>query len=233
MRRQNVRVVLASEYPEVRYFLREAVEGEAGAVIVGQAENATKALTLARNLRPDVAVIDSSLPHVVGLDTVPLSRIGGLDTAQAIAEEIPNIRVIMVNNLDVKVLSERGFSVDSVASFSRERKEAKIPFTLQELYQETEPLPSLVFAEINMEQRVSLRQKVVNISDKAVLFGGLSILGGLSLILTVILAGAGVFLAVAGAATMFLGLVGKLTASLWPKASQPKSRLNKIGRKLK
>lgn len=224
MQRRSVRVILASEYPEVRYFLREAVEGEAGAVIVGLAENATKALTLARNLRPDVAIIDCYLPHAIGLDTVPLSRIGGLDTAQTISEEIPNIRVIMVNNLDVKALPERGLSVDSVTSFSRKRKEGEIPFTLQELYQETEPLTPLVFANINMQRRVSLRQKVADISDKAILFGGLSILGGLSLILTVILAGAGAFLAVAGAATIFLGLMGKLTISLWPKASQPGSK---------
>lgn len=224
MQRRSVRVILASEYPEVRYFLREAVEGEAGAVIVGLAENATKALTLARNLRPDVAIIDCYLPHAIGLDTVPLSRIGGLDTAQTISEEIPNIRVIMVNNLDVKALPERGLSGDSVTSFSRKRKEGEIPFTLQELYQETEPLTPLVFANINMQRRVSLRQKVTDISDKAILFGGLSILGGLSLILTVILAGAGAFLAVAGAATIFLGLMGKLTISLWPKASQPGSK---------
>lgn len=224
MQRRSVRVILASEYPEVRYFLREAVEGEAGAVIVGLAENATKALTLARNLRPDVAIIDCYLPHAIGLDTVPLSRIGGLDTAQTISEEIPNIRVIMVNNLDVKALPERGLSVDSVTSFSRKRKEGEIPFTLQELYQETEPLTPLVFANINMQRRVSLRQKVADISDKAILFGGLSILGGLSLILTVILAGAGAFLAVAGAATILLGLMGKLTISLWPKASQPGSK---------
>ncbi len=68
-----------------------------------------------------------------------------------------------------------------------------------------------------MKPLAALRQKVANISDKAVLFGGLCILGGLSLTLTMISAGVGVALAAAGAATMFLGLVGKLTASLWPK----------------
>lgn len=72
MQRRNMRVMVASEYPEVQYFLREVVEGEDGAVIVGQAENATKALTLAQNLRPDIAIIDSYLPHVVGLDAVDM-----------------------------------------------------------------------------------------------------------------------------------------------------------------
>ncbi len=214
MKRQNVRIMLAAEYPEVRYFLREVAEAEAGVAIVGQAENATKALTLARHLRPDVAIIDSQLPHAVGLDTVPLSRIGGLDTAQAISEEIPNTRVILLNNLDEAVLPKQSLDSDGGAFFSREIIGTNTPFTLQKLYHEAEQLSTLVFANVEVKPRAVFRQRVSTISDKAVLFGVLGILSGVVLMLTVILAGAGVFLAVAGAATMFLGLMGKLTASL-------------------
>ncbi len=223
MQRQNVRVVLASEHPEVRYFLREVVEEERGAVVVGQAENATKALTLARNLRPDVAIIDCDLPHAIGLDTVPLSRIGGLDTAQTISEEIPNTRVILLSNLDEKVLPEQGLGPDVVGFFSRETIEANVPFTLQGLYYEAVPPNALIFANVEVKPPVALRQKVANISDKAILFGGLGILGGLSLMLTVILAGAGVALTLAGAVTMFLGLGGKLAVSWWSKTPPTRS----------
>ena len=217
MQRQNVRVIIASEYPEVRYLLRDVVEGEAGAVIVGQAENAIKALTLTRNLRPDAAIIDCDLPHAIGLDTVPLSRIDGLDTAQTIFEEIPNVRVMLLSDLDVKLLPEHGLGSDATTFFSRESMGVHIPFTLRELCHEAVQPSALVFANVQVKPLAVLRQKVTNISDKAVLFGGLGILGGLSLTLTVILAGVGVALAAAGAATIFLGLVGKLTASLWPK----------------
>src|SRR3990170_4440534 len=97
MGRRNIRVILASGNPSVRHFLRGAVEGEPGTTVIGQAENATKALVMARNLRPDIAIIDSYLPHSVSLETVPLSRIGGLDAAQAAFEEIPNLRVVLLN----------------------------------------------------------------------------------------------------------------------------------------
>ena len=217
MQRQNLRVILASEYPEVRYFLKEVVEEGAGAVIVGQAGNTTKALTLARNLRPDIAIVDCHLPHAIGLDNVPLSRIGGLDTAQIISEDIPNIRVILLTNLDVEVLRENSLGPEISAFLSREITGANIPFTLQELHHEAEQLSTLVFANVEIKQQATLKQKVANISDKAILFGGLAILGGLSLMLTVILAGAGVFLASVGAVTTFLGLGAKLTASLCPK----------------
>lgn len=44
---------------------QEAVEEKAGAVIVGEAENAIKALALARNLGPGIVVIDSCLPQSI------------------------------------------------------------------------------------------------------------------------------------------------------------------------
>ena len=219
MQRQNVRVILASEYPRVRNFLREVVEEEPGAVIIGQAETAFKALTLARTLRPDVAIIDEGLPHTVGLDAVPLSRIGGLDTAQATSEEIPNTRVILLNNLDAEALAEGSSSAGGAALFSREIMGASVPFTLQQLCLGAEMPGGLVFANVRTRPGTSLRQRLAKLSDTAVLFGGLGILGGLGLMLTMVLADAGFILAVAGASAMLLGMVGKVTASLRRRAA--------------
>ncbi len=217
MQRRNLRVMLASEYPESRYFLRDVVEREAGAVIVGQAENATRALILTKNLRPDVAIIDSFLPHTIGLDTVPLSRIGGLDTAQSISKELPNTRVIVLTNLDTDAL--RNDDLSQVNAFlATETGGVNIPLTLHDLYREAAKPGTLVFANVEVKQTATLRRKITDISNKAVLFGGLGMLGGLGLMLTVILAGAGVVLASVGATTILLGLAGKLAVSLWPKA---------------
>lgn len=213
MQRQEVRVLLASEYPQARHVLREVVEEEKGNVIIGQAENATRALTLARKLRPDIAIIDCHLPYAVGLDGIPLSRIGGLDAAQTISEDIPNIRVILLSNLDVETLTEDGIGEGDGGFFSRKTSGSTTPFKLQELYCEAMPPSALVFANVEVKQRKFLRQKVADASNKAILFGGLGILGGLCLMLTVIWAGAGVFVSIAGAATMFLGLVGKVAIS--------------------
>ena len=225
MKRQSVRVIVASEYPDVRHFLREAIEREPGAVIVGQAENAARALSLARKLRPDVAIIDSCLPHTFGLDAVPLSRIGGLDTALATSEEIPNIRVVLLSNLDTEVLPDHGLSSGSGPIFSREVMGARIPFTIPELCHGAEATDTLVFADIETKPRTSFRKKITSMSDKAIFFGGLGILGGLALMLTVILAGSGIFLALAGVATILLGLAGKLAASLWPGSSRQEGRI--------
>src|SRR3972149_4209030 len=103
MKGQNVRVLLASENPGTRSILRRIVETEDRAVIVAEAENGARALSLARSLRPDVVLIDSCLPSIVGLDNIPLSREGGLDVAQSISEEIPNMHVVLLNSLNDRI----------------------------------------------------------------------------------------------------------------------------------
>ncbi len=225
MKRQNVRVIVASEYPEVQHLLRGVVEKESGTVTVGQAQDASTALTLARNLRPDVAVIDCCLPHVVGLDDIPLSRIGGLDIAQTISEQVPNIRVILVNNLDTRILPDRSLSSDVSAVYSIESRGANIPFVLQDLSHEVVQPNALVFAKVEVEPGASLRQKVTSLSDKAIFFGGLGIVGGWFLTITMIFAPAGVFLALAGAVTLVLGLAGKLTFSWWRRLRRKGAKL--------
>ncbi len=225
MKRQNVRVIVASEYPEVQHLLRGVAEEEGRAVTVGQAQDASTALTLARNLRPDVAIIDSCLPHVVGRDTIPLSRIGGLDIAQTISEQIPNIRVILVNNLDARILPDRSLSSDVSAIYSIESRGANIPFVLQGLSHEVVQPNALVFARVEVKQQAALRQKVTSLSDKAILFGGLGIVGGWFLTITTIFAPAGVFLSLAGAVTLFLGLAGKLTLSWWRRLRRKGAKL--------
>ncbi|MBI4303587.1 MAG: hypothetical protein HY665_04550 [Chloroflexi bacterium] len=226
MKEQSVRVVLASEHPQARSLLRGLVEEEDGAVVVGQAENAGGALTLVRNLRPDVAIIDCFLPYNVGLDSVPLSRISGLDTAQAISTEIPNMRVVLVNNLDAEALPQLDHGLKS-PFLAREQKEADVPFTLQELYKETEPLRPLVFARVNVEPRATPWEKVGSLAEKAILFGGLSILAGLILAITIFLTPVGAFLMVAGVAAMLLGVVSKLV-TLFKSSGQRAKNNHKV-----
>ena len=209
MERHNVRVVLAAECPEVRHFLRDAVEGDGGAVIVGQAENASKALDLARHLRPDAAIIDCHLPHAVGLDTVPLSRTGGLDTAQAISEEIPNTKVILLNNLDWGVLPDSHSGPDVTAVLATNGIGGDAPLVLQDLCQDVVTPNALVFASVEARPVAFARENVTSLSGVQMLCGGLGILGGLTLIAALAFAEAWPVLALAGAVAVGFG-IGRL-----------------------
>lgn len=228
MQERKLRILLAAEYPRVRHFLREVVEGEHGVTVVGQAANATKALSLARSLRPDVAIIDCYLPYVVGLDSIPLSRIGGLDTAQTISAEIPNTRVLIISNLNVAE-PEKLAPVSDLLGFVPAGKEKESPLRLHQLYEQTRPLPPIVFVNINLPSRATSRQKVSDMGEKAIVFGGLAVLAGLSLTFSISLTNAGILLALVGGSVTVLGLAVKLAVAAWPEAI---SKSNGLGSKV-
>ncbi len=209
MKQQNIRVMLASEYPEMRSLLKGMIEQQEKAVIIGQAENATRALTLARSLRPDVAVVDTSLPYAVGLDSSPLTRTSGLDVAQALSDEIPSIKVVLVSAPGVAALTMRALVASGGAYLCRERLNTCIPFTLVDLRKEVTS-SALVFARVESRPKTAGKPKFSSICDDAILLGALGFGVGAALIGTFVLVVPGVILALAGLVTVLLGAAAGL-----------------------
>lgn len=226
MKNNKVRVIVASESPEAQDLLQGVVEEEQGVVTVGKAKDTYETLALARNLRPDVAVIDFDIPYVSGFDTVPLSRMGGLDTAQTISEEIPNTKVILLNNLEQEVLPDGSSRSANGTIYTIVTARPNSPFRLHDLSDKRVPPDALVFANVEVKQESFLGgMKGDKLYDKAILFGGLGLAAGWLLTITVIFVPVGVPLAVAGAATLFLGLAGKLTSKIWHRLFKKNTEL--------
>ena len=62
----NIRVLLADDHSLVRKGFRRLLDDEAGIEVVGEASNGVEAVELARTLRPDVIVMDMSMPGLNG-----------------------------------------------------------------------------------------------------------------------------------------------------------------------
>jgi DNA-binding NarL/FixJ family response regulator len=62
-----IRVLVADDHAIVRTGIRHVLESEPGFTVVGEAATGAEALALAESLRPDVAVLDLSLPGDSGL----------------------------------------------------------------------------------------------------------------------------------------------------------------------
>jgi DNA-binding NarL/FixJ family response regulator len=62
-----IRVLVADDHTIVRAGIRHVLESEAGFEVVGEAANGAEALSLAAELRPDVVVLDISMPGGSGL----------------------------------------------------------------------------------------------------------------------------------------------------------------------
>ena len=64
---EPIRVLIADDHAIVRTGIRHVLEGEPGFAVVAEAGTAAEALELATALRPDVAVLDISMPDGSGL----------------------------------------------------------------------------------------------------------------------------------------------------------------------
>jgi len=64
----TIRILIADDHALVRQTLCMLLERAEGLEVVAEAENGQRALELARELRPDVALIDISMPRMTGLE---------------------------------------------------------------------------------------------------------------------------------------------------------------------
>lgn len=84
-----VRVLLADDDAGIRRTLTVIVAGAGDIEVVGEAANELEAFELCRRLRPDVVVMDLSMPVM-----------DGIETTTRIAAELPEVRVIALSMYD-------------------------------------------------------------------------------------------------------------------------------------
>jgi len=87
-----IRVVLADDQPLIRAGLRVLLDSEDDIEVVGEAANGAEALTVVRERRPDVVVMDVRMPDVDGIEAT--RRI-------AVAPDLEDVRVLVLTTFDV------------------------------------------------------------------------------------------------------------------------------------
>jgi DNA-binding NarL/FixJ family response regulator len=86
---EPIRVLVADDHTVVREGIRHVLEREAGFHVVAEAANGTDALELAQAHRPDVALLDISMPGR-----------SGLEVAAQIRQTLPETRVLILSMHD-------------------------------------------------------------------------------------------------------------------------------------
>lgn len=78
------RLMIVDDHDALRRGVRALVETRPNTVVVGEAENGRKALELARQCSPDIAIIDYSLPEL-----------NGVELTASLKREIPKLEVLL------------------------------------------------------------------------------------------------------------------------------------------
>lgn len=82
-----IRVLLADDHPLMRAGVRAALSLEGDLEVVGEAGNGHEAIAIAKQLLPDVVVLDLHMP-----------RVGGLAALPALVEQVPSAKVVVLTS---------------------------------------------------------------------------------------------------------------------------------------
>lgn len=83
---QKIKVLLADDHPAFLEGLKRYLGDQGGLEVVGEARDGEEAVNLVRDLQPDVAIIDISMPVV-----------NGIEAAGQIKEAFPDIAVLILS----------------------------------------------------------------------------------------------------------------------------------------
>ncbi len=82
-----IRILIADDHTVIRAGLRTILKAESDLEVVGEAADGREALRLASKLRPDVVLMDISMPTPAG---------GGIETTRRLRDSLPETRVLIL-----------------------------------------------------------------------------------------------------------------------------------------
>jgi YesN/AraC family two-component response regulator len=90
------RVLIVDDAEEIRMLLRAAMSKRTGLTVVGEAADGVEAVRQATELQPDLVMLDLAMPHMDGLEALPLIRAA-----------VPDVRVIVLSGFTQGTLMEK------------------------------------------------------------------------------------------------------------------------------
>ena len=137
---EALRIVIAEDEPLIRMDLRRTLENM-GHVVTGEAGDGAKAVELAREMRPDICILDIKMPEMDGIDAAKVISTEGIAP------------VLLLTAYSQKDLVERA-------------RDAGVFAYLVKPFKETDLMPAIDIAIARYEEFLELESEVSKLEDK-------------------------------------------------------------------
>ena len=92
---KELRILIADDNATIRRLLRKLLESEPGWTVCGEAVDGHDAVEKAVELRPDLVLLDMSMP-----------KLGGWQACQSIRAKVPETRIVLVTEHDFDLMKQ-------------------------------------------------------------------------------------------------------------------------------
>jgi DNA-binding NarL/FixJ family response regulator len=106
----SVKILIADDHEPVRRGLRSLVEARPGWNVCGEVADGKAAVAAARKLRPNLILLDVTMPEM-----------SGLDAAQLIRVEVPDCRILIVSQNEPALMKKEAERVGAHGFISKSK----------------------------------------------------------------------------------------------------------------
>lgn len=108
-------ILIADDSPVIRRSLRGLIANHKELTICGEAENGEEAIEKAHKLKPDLILMDFSMPLM-----------NGLDAATQLKKDSPRVPIVMLTMFKDKFLEDRAYKAGVSLVLSKEESMARV-----------------------------------------------------------------------------------------------------------
>ena len=137
---KKIRILLADDHTIMRMGLATLLESEPDMCVVGEAENGKVAVRLARELKPDVIIMDLMMPVLSGAEATRLIR-----------EENPNVRIVVLTTFGSSAELALAVRNGASATLLKDTETADLVNVLRRVNEGKRVIPSNVLAMIDAD----------------------------------------------------------------------------------